>query len=89
MNILKYSISFVILLKCIIASESVVTGSHQALEEEEFERIKRRWEKVVETRDLFDHVVMKEPGLSSNSSIKLRIQKDIHLLHYLQEVWYG
>ena len=61
MNILKYSISLVILLKCAIASESGVLKEDviEALEEEGFESIKRDWEKVARRNDLFDHVVTK------------------------------
>ena len=60
MNILKYSISLVILLKCVIASESGVHGDViKVLEEEGFESIKREWEKWKDRDDLFDYVVMK------------------------------
>ena len=60
MNILKYSISLVILLKCVIASESGVKEDViKAVEENGFERIKRDWEKWSDRKDLFDHVVMK------------------------------
>ena len=46
MNILKYSISLVILLKCVIASESGVKRDViKAFEEEGFESIKRNWKK--------------------------------------------
>ena len=62
MNILKYSISLVILLKCVIASESDVPQDViEALEEEGFESIKRDfWENWRDRNDLFDHVVTKD-----------------------------
>ena len=60
MNILQYSISLAILLKCVIASESGVEEDViEALEEEGFESIKRDWRKWKNRKDLFDHVVMK------------------------------
>ena len=60
MNILKYSISLAILLKCVIASESGVKEDViKALEENGFESIKRDWEKWRNRNDLFDYVVMK------------------------------
>ena len=60
MNILKYSISLAILLKCVIASESSVKEDViNALEENGFESIKRDWGKWEYRKDLFDYVVMK------------------------------
>ena len=60
MNILKYSISLAILLKCVIASESGVKEDViKALEEDGFVSIKRDWRKWSDRNDLFDYVVMK------------------------------
>ena len=60
MNILKASISLVILLKCVIASESGVKEDViKAVEENGFESIKSDWRKWKDRNDLFDHVVMK------------------------------
>src|ERR1700722_7224709 len=60
MNILKASILLVILLKCVIASESSVKGDViKALEEDGFESIKDDWGKWKDRNDLFDHVVTK------------------------------
>ena len=60
MNILKYSISFAILLRRVIASENSVSDVIMALEEEGFERIKRDWRKWGKRNDLFDYVVTKD-----------------------------
>src|SRR6202044_3797688 len=62
MNIVKWNISLVILLKCVIASESGVKEDViEALSESEKERgfmsIKRDWGKWRERKDLFDYVV--------------------------------
>jgi hypothetical protein len=62
MNILKYSIPLAILLKCVIASESVVVKEDvtEVVEEDGFENIKQLWyEKWINRNDLFDHVVTK------------------------------
>ena len=59
MDILKYSISLVVLLKCVIASESVAPDVIEALGEPKFESIKRDWEKWSDRKDLFDYVVTK------------------------------
>jgi hypothetical protein len=63
MNILKYSISLAILLKCVIASESVVVKDDviEALEEDGFGSIKQGWwEKWSKRNDLFDEVVTRD-----------------------------
>ena len=60
MNILKYSISLAILLKCVIASESGVKDDViEAVEEDGFGSIKSDWGKWNNRNDLFDYVVMK------------------------------
>ena len=60
MNILKYSISLAILLKCVIASESGVKEDViKAVEENGFGSIKRDWRRWENRSDLFDYVVMK------------------------------
>src|ERR1700722_11820020 len=60
MNILKASILLVILLKCVIASESGVKGDViKALEEDGFESINNDWRKWKDRNDLFDYVVTK------------------------------
>jgi hypothetical protein len=60
MNILKYSISLAILLKCVIASERDVNEDVvKALEQPGFEGIKNDWRKWKDRKDLFDYVVTK------------------------------
>ena len=82
MNILKYSISLVILLKCAIASESDVTEDViEALKEDGFESIKRDWEKWKDRNDLFDHVVMKSVGFIVGFINQVEMQSGAHLLH--------
>ena len=83
MNILKYSISLTILLKCVIASESGVKGDViEALKEEGFESIKRDLG-IVEIIAMI-YLIMWLRRVSSSlldSSIKLRDAKNPHLLH--------
>src|ERR1700722_2821176 len=58
MNILKYSISLAILLKCVIASEGGVEGDViEAVDENGFEGIKSDWWNWRGRNDLFDYVV--------------------------------
>ena len=82
MNILKYSISLVILLKCVIASESNVEEDViEALEEDGFESIKRDWEKWRNRNDLFDYVVMKSVEFIVGFINQVENAKDPLLLH--------
>ena len=84
MNILKYSISLVILLKFAIASESGVLKEDviEALEEEVFKSIKRDLRKWARRTDLFDHVVTKECRVYFwIHQIKLTARTDALLLH--------
>ena len=83
MNILKYSISLVILLKCVIASESgVVEGDViKAVEEDGFESIKRDWWDWRFRTDLFDHVVMKSVEFIAGFINQVESLKIPHLLH--------
>ena len=59
MNILKYSILLVILLKYVIASEKIMTKKYviEALEEKGFVSIQRDWGKWKYCNDLFDHLI--------------------------------
>lgn len=60
MNILKYSLSFAILLKCVVASESDIPQDvRDVVDREDFERIKRNWIVWWPRKDLFDYVITK------------------------------
>ena len=77
MSILKVSILLAIILKCVIASESVVAPDViKVLEGEGFKSIKKNWRKWIGRKDLFDYMATKDPEFISKFINRIRSAKE-------------